>query len=142
MPVLLTPGTIAIVRQQRQATFTHTYTWIQRIDTTQDSEGGTVPEWAAPVSGRPCHLLPLELGRVDPSGAPLDVQAPRLIVPWDDPLTDGDAVRNVQDADGTVRLTGPAAVQQVTPQLAADTPTHKIALLSFETPQRSGAVPP
>jgi hypothetical protein len=138
---LLTAVTIGNVRGLRAQTLTHTYTWIQRTGTVVDSEGGTVPAWGLPVAGRPCHLLPQEVTRVDPSGAPLEMQAPRLIVAWDDPIMDGDAVRDVYDADGNLLLSGPAAVMSLTVQVAADVPTHQVAVLSFETAQRQPAVP-
>jgi hypothetical protein len=138
---LLTSASIAQVRRLRASTLTHTYTWIQRTGTSVDSEGGTVPAWALPVPGRPCHLLPQEIVRVDPSGAPLEMQSPRLIVAWDDPIADGDAVSDVRDAQGGILLAGPAAVMNVTEQVAGDVPTHKVAMLSFEAPQRAPVVP-
>jgi hypothetical protein len=137
---LLSPGTLNLVRQQRQRTLTHTYTWVERLGDAQDPEGGTVVTWAPPVIGKPCHLLPMQTARVDPSGAPIEVQAPRLVVPWDDPLDDGDLVRDVtvRNTDGTpmVILPGPSEVMQVVDQLAADAPTHRLAILSFEAPRQ------
>lgn len=138
---LLTPGTLAQVRGLRGQTLTHTCTWIQRTGSTIDSEGGTVPAWGLPVPSRPCHLLPQEVLQVDGAGAPLEAQAPRLIMAWDDPIADGDAVRDVRDAFGNLLLSGPASVMSVTSQVASDSSTHKVAVLSFEVPQRQPAVP-
>lgn len=138
---MITAATLGQVRGLRANTFTHTYTWIQRQGSQIDPEGGTIPAWGVPVPGKACHLLPQEIVRVDPSGAALEVEAPRLIVAWNDPITDGDAVRDVHDADGNVLLVGPAAVMNGTAQVSSDKITHKVMMLSFERPQSQPVVP-
>jgi hypothetical protein len=138
---MMTAGTLEMVRKQRNLTLSHTYTWIQRVGSTVDSEGGSEPVWGLPVTNRPCHLLPQSIVRIDPSGAPLEMQAPRLIVAWNDAIAEGDAVEVVADAYGNVLLVGPAAVMNVTEQVAAEAATHKVCQLSFEAPQPQPVLP-
>lgn len=95
----------------------HTYTWQQRlpavttppVDDVDDAWGTSDPQYAAPVSGKPCIYHDIGTELADPQGVTVNVR-PVIRVPWDDPIADTDLVTDIRDSSGNVLSPGPMRV--------------------------------
>jgi hypothetical protein len=106
----LSPGEAASIRAGLG--HNHTFTRTSTTLSAEDSEGNRSPTPGAVTTGLRCRYRAEETLRTD-TGGRVTVYRPSLALPHDSPLVVGDLVSAITDAEGTVLLAGPLAVESV-----------------------------
>lgn len=125
----LSPAMAGVLRHAIEAQFDHVYTRIPRAvvdndpstpsDESSDVWGDQQYQAAVGIPALPCHLQqPRSQTMVLPQGL-TNIVVPILVVPWTDPIAEGDGVSQVlgpadQGGNRTLLLAGPVEVESVT----------------------------